>query len=238
VDAVASIRSWIDGASSACLVVGSTGAGKSHLLTSAARAFEEALVMPPPDGTDCSQFLETLKSNTGQRVVADDLDKFSKGLREEVIKLAAASSHLLLTSVTELSSRTRSVLSAKWRNVVFVFLKEPASRPEDVHPFVMRWATTYNLGADVRAVADCAAFCCASGLPQGFRTVEAFLEELVGSGWGFSGTLTAADAASAYRQAISPPPTQPTLLVEGYTDRLYLECKPLPDPMYPGSLIR
>lgn len=35
--------------------------------------------------------------------------------------------------------------------------------------------------------------------------------------------LPAADAASAYRQATSPPPTRPTILVEGYTDRVYLE---------------
>ena len=47
--------------------------------------------------------------------------------------------------------------------------------------------------------------------------------ELTDSGWDFSGTLPAADAASAYRRAISPPPTRPTILVEGYTDRVYLE---------------
>ena len=47
--------------------------------------------------------------------------------------------------------------------------------------------------------------------------------KLADSGWGFSGTLPAADAASAYRQAISPLPTRPTILVEGYTDRVYLE---------------
>jgi hypothetical protein len=60
-------------------------------------------------------------------------------------------------------------------------------------------------------------------MPQGLRTVDGFLGNLVGVGWNFSGTLPAADAASAYRQATLPPPMRPTLLVEGYTDRVYLE---------------
>ena len=222
-EAVASMRAWIGAASSACLVVGSTGAGKSHLLSSAVGDMVDPVVMPPPDGSDCSQFVEVLRSGTGRLVVADDLDKFSKGLREEVIKLVAASGHVLLASMTELSSRTRGLLLAKCADAIVVSLTDPASRAEDVRAFIARWIDLNGLTAEGNAIQDCTAFCCASGLPQGFRTVEDFLVELAGSGWGFSETLPAADAASAYRQAISPPPTRPTILVEGYTDRVYLE---------------
>ena len=222
-EAVASMRAWISAARSACLVVGSTGAGKSHLLSSAVGDMVDPVVMPPPDGSDCSQFVEVLRSRTGQLVVADDLDKFSKGLREEVIKLVAASGHVLLASMTELSSRTHGLLLAKCADAIVISLEDPASRTEDVRAFIARWIPLNGLTAEGNAVQDCTAFCCASGLPQGFRTVEDFLVELEGSGWGFSGTLPAADAASAYRQAISPPPTRPTILVEGYTDRMYLE---------------
>lgn len=223
VEAVASLRVWIGAASSAFLVVGSTGAGKSHLLSSAVGDMVDPVVMPPPDGSDCSQFVEVLRSGTGRLVVADDLDKFSKGLREDVIKLVAASGHALLASMTELSSRTRGLLQAKFADAIVVSLEDPASRAEDIRAFIARWILLNGLTTEGNAVRDCTAFCCASGLPQGFRTVEDFLARLAGSGWGFSGTLPAADAASAYRQAISPPPTRPTILVEGYVDRVYLE---------------
>ena len=222
-EAVGSMRAWIGTGSSACLVIGSTGAGKSHLLRSALGDMVDPVVMPPPDGSDCSQFVEVLRSGKGKLVVADDLDKFSKGLREAVIKLVAASGHILLASMTELSSRTRSLLLAKCPDAVVISLTDSASRVEDVRAFIVRWIDLNGLTAEENAVRDCTEFCCASGLPQGFRTVEDFLVELAGSGWGFSGTLPAADAASAYRQAISPPPTRPTILVEGYTDRVYLE---------------
>ena len=53
-EAVASVRAWIGAASSACLVVGSTGAGKSHLLSAAVGNMADPVVMPPPDGSDCS----------------------------------------------------------------------------------------------------------------------------------------------------------------------------------------
>ena len=129
----------------------------------------------------------------------------------------------LLASMTELSSRTHSLLLAKCANAIFVSLEDPASRTEDVRAFIARWIPLNGLTAEGNAVQDCTAFCCASGLPQGFRTVEDFLVKLADSGWGFFGTLPAADAASAYRQAISPLPKRPTILVEGYTDRVYLE---------------
>lgn len=222
-EAVASVRAWIGTASSACFVVGSTGAGKSHLLSAVVGDMVDPVIMPPPDGSDCSQFLEDLRSGTGRLVVADDLDKFSKGLREEVIKLVTTSGHVLIASMTELSSRTRGLLSAMYADATFVSLKDPALVPEDVRAFIARWIELNGYTAERNAVQDCTAFCCASGLPQGFRTVEGFLVELAGSAWGFCGTLPAADAASAYRQAISPPPTRPTILVEGYTDRVYLE---------------
>jgi len=223
VEAVASLRVWIGAASSVYLVVGSTGAGKSHLLSSAVRDMVDPVVMPPPDGSDCSQFVEVLRSETGRVVVADDLDKFSKGLREEIIKLVAASGHALLASMTELSSRTRGLLQAKFADAIVVTLEDPASRAEDIQAFIARWILLNGLTTEENAVRDCTAFCCASGLPQGFRTVEDFLVRLAGSGWGFAGQLPAADAASAYRQAISPPPKRPTILVEGYVDRVYLE---------------
>ena len=222
-EAVASLRAWIGAASSACLVVGPTGAGKSHLLSSAVGDMVDPVVMPPPDGSDCRQFVEVLRSTTGRLVVADDLDKFPKKLREEAIKLVAASGHALLASMTELPSRTRGLLRAKLADAIFVPLEDPASRAEDVRAFIARWIPLNGLTADGNAVRDCTEFCCASGLPQGFRTVEDFLVKLAGSGWGFSGTLPAADAASAYRQAILPLPPRPTILVEGYTDRVYLE---------------
>ena len=135
----------------------------------------------------------------------------------------AASGHVLIASMTELSSRTRGLLLAKCADAIVVSLKDPESSAEDVRAFIARWIDLNGLTAEGNAVRDCTEFCCASGLPQGFRTVEDFLVELAGSGWGFSGMLPAADAASAYRQAISPPPTRPTILVEGYTDRVYLE---------------
>ena len=236
--AVASMRAWIGAASSACLVVGSTGAGKSHLLNSAVGDMVDPVVMPPPDGSDCSQFVEVLRSRTGRLVVADDLDKFSKGLREEVIKLVAASGHVLLASMTELSSRTRGLLLAKCADAIVISLEDPASRTEDVRAFIARWILLNGLTAEGNAVRDCTAFCCASGLPQGFRTVEDFLVELADSGWGFSGTLPAADAASAYRQVISPPPTRPTILVEGYTERVYLEWLLQGLPLVPAVEVR
>ncbi len=223
VEAVASVRAWIDSRSSACLVVGSTGAGKSHLLLSAARDMTDPLVMPPPDVSDCSQFLEALRTSSGRLVVADDLDKCPKGLREEVVKLAGASGHALLASMTELPSRTRPLLVANFENARVVSMTDSASRSEDVEAFIARWIQFNGLTAVGSAVRDCTAFCCASGLPQGFRTVEKFLAEMAASAWDFSGTLPAADAASAYRQAISPPPRLPTILVEGYTDRVYFE---------------
>ena len=222
-EALASVRAWIGGETSACFVVGSTGAGKSHLLRTVVGDMVDPVIMPPPDGSDCSQFLKDLRSGTGRMVVADDLDKFAKGIREEVIKLVATSGHVLLASMTELSSRTRGLVLARCANAIVVSLKDPASSAEDVRVFIAHWIELNGLTAEGNAVQDCTAFCCASDLPQGFRTVEDFLVELAGSAWGFSGTLPAADAASAYRQAISPPPTRPTILVEGYTDRVYLE---------------
>jgi hypothetical protein len=221
--AVASVRSWTAGDTLTCLVVASVGGGKSHLLAAARQAVADALVMPQADGSDCSEFIALLKSGSGRAVIADDLDKFSKELREEVIKLVAASEHLLLASMTELSTRIRGFILAKRPDAAVVYLDDPASRPEDIDAFIERWTGLNGFTADRSAVRECAAFCCASGLPQGFRTLDAFLAGLAGSGWGFSGALPAADAAAAYRQAISPPPTRPTLLVEGYTDRLYLE---------------
>ena len=181
------------------------------------------VVMPPPDGTDCRMFVEALRSNSGRPVIADDLDKFPKGLREEVIKLVATFEHSLLASMTELSSRTHRVLLAHCRDTIVLRLEPPASRAEDVEAFIAHWIRLNGLMVPGNAMRDCTAFCCASGLPQGFRTVDAFLSELTGSGWDFSGVLSPADAASAYRQAIAPPPTRPTILVEGYTDRVYLE---------------
>ena len=222
-EAVASVRAWIGTASSACLVVGSTGAGKSHLLNTVVGDMVDPVIMPPPDGSDCSQFLQDIRSATGLLVVVDDLDKFSKGLREEVIKLVATSGHVLIASMTELSSRTRGLLLAKCANAIVVALKDPASNAEEVRAFIGRWIDLNGLTAEGNAVQDCTDFCCASELPQGFRTVESFIVKLADSAWGFCGTLPAADAASAYRQAISPPPTRPTILVEGYTDRVYLE---------------
>ena len=222
-EAVASIRAWIGAARSACLVVGSTGSGKSHLLSSAMGDLVDPVVMPPPDGSDCSQFVEVLRSGTGRLVVADDLDKFSKGLREEAIKLVAASRHVLLASMTALSSRTRNLLFAKCPDATVISVTDAASRAEDVRAFIARWIDYNGLTVEDHAVRDCTAFCCASDLPQGFRTVEDFLVALSRSDWSFSGTLPAADAASAYRQAITTPPTLPTILVEGYTDRVYLE---------------
>ena len=61
----------------------------------------DPVVMPPPDGSDCRPFVEDLRARAGRPVVADDLDKFPKGFREEVIKLVAASGHVLLASMTE-----------------------------------------------------------------------------------------------------------------------------------------
>ena len=237
-EAEASVRAWIGAPSSACLVVGSIGAGKSHLLSSAVGDMVDPVVMPPPDGSDCRQFVDVLKSSTGRLVVADDLDKFSKGLREEVIKLVAASGHVLLASMTELPSRTRGLLLAKCADAIVVSLEDPASRAEDVGAFIAQWIPLNGLTAEGDAVGDCTAFCCASDLPQGFRTVEDFLVELAGSSWRFSGTLPAADAASAYRQAISPPPSRPTILVEGYTDRVYLEWLLQGFPSVPAVEVR
>ncbi|MFC1833833.1 hypothetical protein ACFL2Q_03745 [Thermodesulfobacteriota bacterium] len=229
---VASIRSWIDRESSACLVVGPPGAGKSHLLNSAAQEVAEPLVMPPADGSDCSHFIKAVQSGWSRRVVADDLDKFAKGLREDVIKLAAASRHQMLTSMTELSSRMLGLFRSKYSNVEVVSLEDLASRREDIRDFIGRWVAVNGIASEEKAVSECTDFCCASGLPRGFWTVEAFLIQLAESGWGFQGPLSAAAAASAYREAISPPPTKPTILVEGYTDRIYLEwlLQGLPSP--------
>jgi len=179
--------------------------------------------MPAANGSDCTEFIAVLKSSSGRAIIADDLDKFSKGLREDVIKLVAASGHSLLASMTELSARTKGLLLAKCPDAEVVQLNDPVSRPEDVEAFVERWVQLNGLAADPVGVKDCAKFCCASGLQQGLRTVDRFLGALAGAGWAFSGPLQAADAALAYRQATSPPPTRPTLLVEGYTDRVYLE---------------
>ena len=223
VEAVESLRVWIRAARSAFLVVGSTGAGKSHLLSSAIGDMVDPVVMPPPDGSDCAEFVEILRSETGRLVVADDLDKFSKGLREEVIKRVAASGHALLAAMTEPSSRTRRLLQARFADATVVSLEDPASRAADIQAFIARWTLLNGLPLERNAVQDCTAYCCASDLPQGFRTIEDFLANLAGSGWGFTGTLPAADAASAYRQAITPPPKRPTILVEGYVDRMYLE---------------
>ena len=222
-EAVASMRAWLGTPRGACLVVGSTGVGKSHLLNSAVGDMADFIVMPPPDGSDCSQFLDTLRAGAGYLVVADDLDKFAKGLREEVIKLVAKFGHVLLASLTELSVRNRRILNAKYSDVIVITLTDCESRKEDVRAFIDRWIELSGRRANENAVRECTAFCCASGLPQGFRTIEAFLEELARFNWEFSGTLPAPDAASAYREATSPPPTLPTILVEGYTDRVYLE---------------
>lgn len=221
--AVASVRSWIGGTSSTCIIVAAEGAGKSHLLTAVSHEVADAVVMPAPDGSDCTDFIALLKSGSGLSVIADDLDKFSKGLREEVIKLVVASDHSLLASMTELVTRTRGLLLSKRPDTALVFLDDPVSRPQDVEAFVESWIVLSCLTGDRVAIQECAKFCCASGMPRGFRTVDGFLDGLAGAGWGFSGHLHAADAASAYRQATSPPPTRPTLLVEGYTDRVYFE---------------
>jgi hypothetical protein len=221
--AVAGVREWITGKARTCVIVGPVGAGKSHLLDAARHEVGDAEVMPPVDGSDCTEFIACLKSDAGGAVIADDLDKLPKGLREEVIKLVAASGHSLLASMTELSSRTRGLLLAKCSDAVFVSLADPASRPEDVEAYIESWLSVSGLAGDGTAVRECAKFCCVSGLPEGLRTVEGFLVGLAGTDWGFLGPLPSADAASAYRQATSPPPMRPTLLVEGYTDRLYLE---------------
>lgn len=223
VAAVASIRGWADRESRACLVIGPPGAGKSHLLIAAAKGIGEPLVMPPPDGTDCSRFIEAIRSGTAQWVIADDLDRFPKGLREDVIRLAASSGHQLLLSATEVSQRLSGFLQAKYSNLVIVSLQNWGSRKEDVRHFVIRWAAVNKIAANEEAIRECSDFCCASGLPRGFSTVEAFLRHLAEADWEFNGPLPAATAASAYREAISPPPLKPVILVEGYTDRIYIE---------------
>jgi hypothetical protein len=221
--AVAAMRSWIGRTTSTCIVVASAGSGKSHLLAAARREVEDAVVMPAADGSDCKEFMALLGSGPGRAVIADDLDKFSKGLREEVISRVADFGHSILASMTELSTRTRGLILAKRPDAAWVFLDDPVLRPQDVEAFAERWIALNGLAGDRVAALECANFCCASRLPHGFRTVDQFLGGLAGSGWGFSGALPAADAASAYRQATSPPPTRPILLVEGYTDRLYFE---------------
>lgn len=223
VKVIESVRSWLKGENRACLLIGATGAGKSHLLKLAQLETVDTIVMPPPDGTDCSGFLDDLKSPLGRRVIADDFDKFSKKIREDVINLAAASGHTLLASVTELSNRIRALLSEKFKDTLFVSLHDAASRPEDIQEFVAHWTLMNGIKGDRDAISECVSFCCASRLPQGFRTVETFLAGLAESQWDFLGPLPAAAAASAYRQATSPPPSKPTILVEGYTDRVYLE---------------
>lgn len=220
---VASVRAWIGGNPRTCVVVASEGSGKSHLLAAARHEMHDALVMPAADGGDCTEFMRLLKSERGRPVIADDLDKFSKGLREEVINLVAASGHQLLASMTELSSRTAGLLHTRCPEASLVYLDDPVSRPQDVEAFVGRWLSLSGLNGDRIGIKECAKFCCASRLPQGLRTLQSFLAALAGAGWGFEGPLAAADAASAYRQATAPPPTRPTILVEGYTDRLYLE---------------
>lgn len=221
--AVASVRRWVGGQPSACVVVAAAGSGKSHLLTAARNELEGPLVMPPADGSDCAEFLALLKSGRGFAVVADDLDKFSKGLREEVIKRVAAGGHSLLASMTELSGRSKGLIEAKCPDAKFVHVGAPASRPEDVQAFVELWLQINGLASDPIGTGECAQFCCASDLPHGLQTVDSFLRALAQSDWAFSGHLPAADAASAFRVATSPPPKRPTLLVEGYTDRMYLE---------------
>ena len=237
-EAVASLRAWVAAPSGACLVVGPSGSGKSHLLNGAAGSGVAPVVMPPPDGSDCSEFVGELRSRANRLVVADDLDQFPKGLREEVIGLVAESGHVLLASMTELSSRTRRLLFARCGTAVIVTLEDAAARAEDVEAFIAHWISLSDLAPEGQAVGDCTAFCCASGLPRGFRTVENFLLALAGSGWTFSGPLPAAYAATAYRQAIAPPATRPTILVEGYTDRVYLEWLLQDSPAVPAVEVR
>lgn len=231
--ALASIRLWIDAGGGACLLVGPPGAGKSHLLTSAAQTVAKPLVMPKPDGSDCSHFIESIRSCSSRRVIADDLDKCAKRLSEEVIKLAAQRQHQLLAATTEASSRMLSIFRTQYPKVEIVSLEDTAFRGEDISEFIERWLSMNKVAFEDGAVAECADFCCASGLPRGFWTVESFLTHLAKSGWEFQGRLSAASAASAWREAISPPPTKPTILVEGHTDRVYFEwlLRGLPSPV-------
>lgn len=220
---VASVRAWIAGDPRTCVVVASEGSGKSYLLKAARYEVGDPLVMPAANGGDCTEFLARLKYEQGRAVLADDLDRFSKEIRERVIDLVAESSHMLLASMTKLNDRTKNLLCARCPDGLLVFLDDLASRPQDVEMFVERWVSLIGLTGNRVGFGDCAKFCCASGLPRGFRTLQGFLDALAGAGWSFEGPLPAADAASAYRQATAPPPTRPTILVEGYTDRLYLE---------------
>ncbi len=183
--AVASVRSWIGETPSTCVIVAAVGAGKSHLLTAVGHEVADAVVMPPPDGSDCTDSIALLKSRSGLSVIADDLDKFSKGLREELIRLVVASDHSLLASMTELSTRTRNLLLAKRPDTALVFLDDLVSRPQDVEAFVESWIVLNCLTGDLVAIQECAKFCCASGMPEGFRTVDGFLGGLKGAGWGF-----------------------------------------------------
>ena len=221
--AVASLHSWISGETTVCVVVAPTGAGKSHLLSATARTCMDALVMPPADGSDCTVFLDGLRSGNRRQVIADDLDKLPKKLCEEIIKRVALNRHQFLASVSELTERLRNFLSAKWSELVVVTITNPSSRAEDVGLFVARWLESQQAGADECALSDCARFCTNSDLPNGFRTVDAFLTGLAENGWDFSGPLRASDAAGAYYVATKPPPSKPAVLVEGYTERIYFD---------------
>jgi DNA replication protein DnaC len=78
-DAVAAVRSWIARKQDTCVVVASVGAGKSHLLAAARHELVDAVVMPSADGSDCTEFIALLKSGLGRVLIADDLDRLSKG---------------------------------------------------------------------------------------------------------------------------------------------------------------
>lgn len=223
--AISVVRAWIAGEHNVCIVTAPIGTGKSHFLRAATGAFADAIIMPPAGGSDCTNFLVQLKNSSRRRVIADDLDLFPKKLREDVIRLAGESNHSLLGSMKEIDGRTTSLIKKSFADdVVRVTLESLGSRSGDLEIFVSRWAEENGFQPEPASVRECTEFCRRSALPQGFRTVISFLSSLSEeSRWHFSGPLQAADAASAYNQATSPPPSRPTLLVEGYTDRLYLE---------------
>ena len=221
--AVASVQLWISGKAQACVVVGPTGAGKSHILSAAARTCTDALVMPPADGTDCTDFVEELKSRTGMQVIADDLDKFPKKMCEDIIKNVALCRHQFLVSFSVMSKRHKNLLSAKWDDAFFVTITDPSLRPEDIEVFVERWLLSQAISPSRRAVSDCSRFCYHSDLPDGFRTVETFLKGLSDNGWDFTEPVQSWALADAYRLATAPPPSKPVVLVEGYTERVYFE---------------
>ena len=221
--AVAGLQSWLGGQPRACVLVGPPGSGKSHLLASAEREVEGPIVMPAPTGGDCAIFLAAVASGSECVVIADDLDRFSKGLRESVIKNSAGQRHRLLVAVTELSSRTQSILKSGYEDLKIMRLENPASSIEDMRDYTSLWLRLSSIEASRQAIQDCVECCAASGLSRGYWTLGAFLAALSDAGWQFQGPLSAARAASAYREASSPPPDRPTILVEGYTDRVYFE---------------